>query len=154
MKMRSVKSGLISALAGLGIVLTMAVAPVAAEEVKSLRGSETIPATNVAPKALKQQRSQSALPRAYRQQPPMVPHKIDDYQVDLKVNQCMGCHDWPRNVDVGAPKISETHYTSRDGVALDHVARTRWFCTQCHVPQADAPPLVKNDFQNARQVKE
>ena len=64
----------------------------------------------------------------------------------------MRCHDWPGNVDAGAPKISETHYISRDAVALDHVARTRWFCTQCHVTQANAKPLVKNVFQNATQV--
>lgn len=154
MKKQTLKTGLLSVLAGLALLATIVAGPSLAENVQSLRGGENITTTNVAPKALKQQRSQSALPRAYRQQPPLVPHKIDGYQVDLKVNQCMGCHDWPRNVDVGAPKISETHYISRDGIALDHVARTRWFCTQCHVPQADAKPLVKNDFVNARQVKE
>lgn len=86
--------------------------------------------------------------RAYRQQPPLVPHKIDKYQINLKVNQCMRCHDWPYNTKEGAPKISETHYINREGVALDKVTRSRWFCTQCHVPQANAPALVRNDFKS------
>lgn len=133
-----------------GILLPLSLAQSA--EVKSLRGTEGIAATKNAELPPKQERSQSALPRAYRQQPPLIPHKIDDYEIDLKVNQCMACHDWPRNVDVGAPKISETHYFDRDGVALDHVARTRWFCNQCHVPQVNAKPLVGNAFLNSTQV--
>ena len=46
--------------------------------------------------------------------------------------------------------MSETHYVNRNGVALEHVARTRWFCTQCHVPQTDAPALVGNTFAPLR----
>jgi cytochrome c-type protein NapB len=90
--------------------------------------------------------------RAYRQQPPMIPHRIDRYQIDLRVNKCLGCHDWPNNVEEGAPKVSETHYVSREGIALDHVARTRWFCTQCHVPQANTRPLVSNSFKSSREL--
>lgn len=127
---------------------------IAQDTVQSLRGESDVTDTTPVAQPFKQERSQSALPRAYRQQPPLIPHKIDAYEIDLKVNQCMNCHDWPNNVDVGAPKISETHYFDRDGVALDHVAQTRWFCTQCHVPQADARPLIGNEFQNALQVDE
>lgn len=83
----------------------------------------------------------------YRQQPRMIPHRIDKYEIDLKVNQCMRCHDWPNNVEEGAPKISETHYKDRDGKALDFVDRGRWFCTQCHVSQSDAAPLIRNTFR-------
>ena len=68
-------------------------------------------------------------------------------------NACMTCHDWPGNTRVKAPKISETHYVDRQGARLDKVAGTRYFCTQCHVPQADAKPLVGNTFENATQVK-
>lgn len=88
--------------------------------------------------------------KAYRQQPPLIPHRIDKYQIDLKVNQCMRCHDWPNNVTEGATKISETHYKDRDGNALDHVYGGRWFCTQCHVPQTDKSPIVANTFEPAR----
>ena len=138
------------------VVFAAAVAAGAApaQEVESLRGGTALTSTPQAFAPFKQNRAQSALPRAYRQQPPLIPHKVDEYEVDLKVNQCMACHDWPRNVDVGAPKISETHYISRDGVALDHVARTRWFCTQCHVPQANAKPLVTNTFKNAAEISD
>lgn len=141
-------------IAGTLVIGVLCGAPLSAAEtgVQSLRGQAGLKQTNSAGPTLKQDRSQSALSRAYRQQPPLIPHKIDAYEIDLKVNQCMGCHDWPRNVDVGAPKISETHYFSRDGVALDRVAETRWFCTQCHVTQADAKPLVQNVFKNATEV--
>ena len=35
----------------------------------------------------------------------------------------------------------------REGRELDHIAGTRYFCNQCHVPQADAPALVENVFK-------
>ncbi|NDR58393.1 nitrate reductase cytochrome c-type subunit [Aliiruegeria sabulilitoris] len=84
--------------------------------------------------------------REYRQQPPLIPHSVEQYQMDLKVNQCLGCHDWSNAGDRGAPTLSMTHYLDRDGVEMDHVAGTRWFCNQCHVPQVNAPALVDNAF--------
>ncbi|WP_417244088.1 nitrate reductase cytochrome c-type subunit [Celeribacter sp.] len=85
--------------------------------------------------------------RNYRQQPPLIPHTIEQYQIDLSANECLACHDWTNAGDRGAPTLSMTHYLDRDGNQLDSVAGTRWFCNQCHVPQADAPALVENDFQ-------
>ncbi len=85
--------------------------------------------------------------REYRQQPPLIPHSIDQYQIDLRANQCLGCHDWTNAGDRGAPTLSMTHYLDRDGVEMDHVAGTRWFCNQCHVPQVNAPELVENVFE-------
>ncbi|MCP5153389.1 MAG: nitrate reductase cytochrome c-type subunit [Ectothiorhodospiraceae bacterium] len=118
-----------------------------------MRGAIAIPDANAASPVMKQNTDRTQLGRAYRQQPPLIPHNIEKYQISLKVNQCMACHDWPNNVREGAPKISETHYIDRDGVALDHVARTRWFCNQCHVPQVAAQPLVENQFKSATEVK-
>ena len=86
--------------------------------------------------------------RNYRQQPPLVPHSIDQYQIDLKANRCLSCHDWTRAGERGAPTLSMTHYLDRAGNQLDAVSGTRWFCNQCHVPQADAPPLVENTFSS------
>lgn len=86
-------------------------------------------------------------PRNYRQQPPIVPHSIEQYQIDLRTNQCLTCHDWTTAGDRGAPTLSMTHYLDRQGTQLDTVAGTRWFCNQCHVPQADAPALVGNTFK-------
>lgn len=109
--------------------------------------------TNAAPDVLKQQTPANGFERAYRQQPPLIPHKVEGYQITTENNACMSCHDWPGNSKYGAPKISETHYVDRQGVRLDKVAGTRYFCQQCHVPQADAKPLVNNTFQNATQAK-
>ncbi|WP_068116015.1 nitrate reductase cytochrome c-type subunit [Tropicimonas marinistellae] len=87
--------------------------------------------------------------REYRQQPPLIPHSIDQYQIDVRANQCLGCHDWTNAGDRGAPTLSMTHYLDRDGTEMDHVAGTRWFCNQCHVPQANAPELVENTFESS-----
>ena len=85
--------------------------------------------------------------RNYRQQPPLIPHKVEQYQIDLRTNQCLSCHDWTKAGERNAPTLSMTHYLDRDGVELDRVAGTRYFCNQCHVPQADAPALIDNVFQ-------
>jgi len=85
----------------------------------------------------------------YRQQPPLIPHRIEKYEIDLKVNMCLNCHDWPNNVQEHAPLVSPSHYLDRDGNKLDKVSSLRWFCVQCHVPQADAKPLVENRFTPA-----
>ena len=121
-------------------------------QVKPLRD---LPMTDLgtAPDVLKQSVPPGGFGRAYRQQPPLIPHKVEGYQITADNNACMGCHDWPGNTRVNAPKISETHYVDRQGVRLDKVAGTRYFCQQCHVPQADAKPLVNNSFQNATQAK-
>lgn len=119
----------------------------------SLRGDVPLTQTGPAPAETKQSTGSGMFGRAYRQQPPLVPHEIDDFEIDLKVNQCLSCHDWPANAEVGAPKISETHYVDRDGVALDHVTPSRWFCTQCHVPQAETQTLIGNDFRSAAEVE-
>lgn len=84
--------------------------------------------------------------RAYPMQPPTIPHKIDDYQLDIHANKCMSCHARTRTEDTQAPMISVTHYQDRDGNFLAELSPRRYFCTQCHVPQTDAKPLVDNDF--------
>jgi len=116
--------------------------------VQSLRGTMELDENNEAPPVTSLTTGRR-FDKAYRQAPPMIPHKADKYQINARVNQCMRCHDWPYNVEEGAPKISETHYKNRDGVALDKVTRSRWFCTQCHVTQANAPALVRNEFRSA-----
>ena len=85
--------------------------------------------------------------RNYRQQPPLIPHSIAQYQIDTRANQCLSCHDWTKAGERNAPTLSMTHYLDRDGNELDHIAGTRYFCNQCHVPQADVAELVGNTFQ-------
>lgn len=121
---------------------------------KSLRGDLGLEDTNRAPGVVKQETPADGMfSRAYRQQPPLIPHRIEGYQVTKDFNQCMTCHDWPANIKASAPKVSETHYIDREGNRLDKIAGTRFFCTQCHVPQTNAKPLMTNTFQNATEVK-
>jgi cytochrome c-type protein NapB len=123
-----------------------------APAVKALRDAN-LSETSAAPDIFKQSLPSGGFDRAYRQQPPLIPHKVDGYQISLTNNACMECHDWPNNTKVKAPKISETHYVDRQGVRLDKVAGTRYFCQQCHAPQVDTQPLVNNVFQNATQAE-
>jgi len=84
--------------------------------------------------------------RNYPEQPPVIPHKIDSYQVDKNHNQCMDCHQ-RANVGVSqAPMVSITHFMDRDGQFLASVSPRRYYCNQCHVPQLNVEPLVENEF--------
>lgn len=84
--------------------------------------------------------------RAYPMQPPTIPHKIDQYQVDLNANKCMSCHSRRRTEESQAPMISVTHYQDRDGNFLADISSRRYFCNQCHVVQNEVDPLLGNDF--------
>ena len=48
--------------------------------------------------------------------------------------------------------ISITHFMDRDGQVLSDVTPRRYFCTQCHVGQTDARPLVTNTFEDASAI--
>lgn len=84
--------------------------------------------------------------RNYPMQPPLIPHQIDNYQVDLRFNKCMDCHSRARVGESGAPMVSITHYIGRDGEMLGEISARRYFCTGCHVVQTDAKVPVKNTF--------
>lgn len=153
---RIVTSGwaLVSAAAfSASLIIGAGFAQEAAVQLRALGGEKSLDRTNAAPEVDKQSVPSGGFGRAYRQQPPLIPHKIDGYQVTTTNNACMNCHDWPGHIDAKAPKVSETHYVDREGVRLDKVAGTRYFWQQCHVPQADAKALVNNTFQNATQAK-
>ena len=86
--------------------------------------------------------------RNYPMQPPTIPHKIDGYQVDMNVNQCMACHSRRNTQATQATMVSVTHYMDRDGNFLAEVSPRRYFCQQCHVTQTDARMNVGNSFQD------
>ena len=77
---------------------------------------------------------------------PVIPHSIEGYQLSVNTNRCLSCHKREFTQGSGAPMISVTHYMTREGQMLADVSPRRYFCTACHVPQADVPPLVKNTF--------
>lgn len=93
------------------------------------------------------------LPRDFVQQPPLVPHKVDGYEVTMNFNRCMDCHSWSRYRETGATKVSLTHFKDRDGGELSNVSPRRYFCMQCHASQTDAKPLVGNTFQRVEGLR-
>jgi cytochrome c-type protein NapB len=86
--------------------------------------------------------------RNYPEQPPVIPHAIDGYQLTLRANRCLDCHRRQYTEGSGAPMISVTHFMDRDGQVLADVTPRRYFCTECHVQQTDAQPLVPNTFKD------
>lgn len=88
------------------------------------------------------------VPRNYPEQPPVIPHSIDGYQLSLNANRCLECHRRQFTELVDAPMISITHFLDREGQMLADVAPRRHFCTACHVQQAQTEPLVTNEFRD------
>jgi cytochrome c-type protein NapB len=84
--------------------------------------------------------------RNYPEQPPVIPHSIDGYQIDINGNKCLSCHARARIAESQAPMVSITHFMDRDGQFLASVSPRRFFCTECHVPQSVVTPPVSNDF--------
>lgn len=88
------------------------------------------------------------LMRNYPEQPPIIPHSIDNYQLTLRTNRCLDCHRRQFTEGSGAPMISVTHFMDRNGQILADVTPRRYFCTACHVQQTDAQPLVTSTFKD------
>jgi cytochrome c-type protein NapB len=99
----------------------------------------------------------STLPVAFSDAPPQISHSIDTVMpITLDKNKCLKCHDdqavWKKGdqkpKDEASP-MPESHYTdlrhTPDEVGKKLIG-SRYFCTQCHVPQAEVTPLVDNDF--------
>ena len=134
------------------VLLSIAGMAVAENQVATLRGQAPLDEIDYAPVIPKVVNSDIRQVRNYPEQPPVIPHKIDGYQVDLKYNQCLTCHARAAIEVSQAPMISITHFMDREGQFLASVSPRRYFCTQCHVPQSDARPLVENDFVDVDQV--
>ncbi|WP_390904886.1 nitrate reductase cytochrome c-type subunit [Vibrio rarus] len=114
--------------------------------VHSLRGASELEATRQADDFKKYPREQ-VLTSEYVYQPPLIPHNIRGYEVSLNVNKCLACHSWKNAKEMGATKVSVTHYVNREDAVLADMSPRRYFCLQCHVPQANAKPLVENKFK-------
>ncbi|WP_070966298.1 nitrate reductase cytochrome c-type subunit [Vibrio sonorensis] len=112
---------------------------------QSLRGMSELEDTRPADDFKKYPKDQ-VLESEYVYQPPLVPHSIRGYEVTLNANKCLACHSWKNAKEMGATKVSVTHYVNREDAVLADVSPRRYFCLQCHVPQANAKPLVENEF--------
>jgi len=115
--------------------------------VESLRGNVEISTVNKSEALKRVPKDRHPIDRNYVQQPPLVPHTTRGYQVNLNANKCLSCHSFKNAGEMGATKISVTHFETRDGTTLSDVSPRRYFCLQCHVTQADAQPLVENYFK-------
>ncbi len=97
--------------------------------------------------------SDTPLPRDFVQQPPLIPHDTRGIEVNKDVNGCLRCHSWKNASKYGATKISVTHFHDRNNKQLADVAPGRYFCLQCHVPQANTKPLKENNFEPVESLK-
>src|SRR3954466_73795 len=112
----------------------------------TLRGSTPLDIEGPAPRMTPLRNTTEKEVRNYPEQPPLIPHSIDGYQIDLNGNKCLSCHARARTGESRAPMLSITHFMDRDGQFLASVSPRRFFCTQCHVPQNVVKPPVDNDF--------
>jgi len=113
--------------------------------------------------------------RSYVNAPPLVPHSVEGLlPITRKSNQCLSCHMPDVAKGVGATPIPKSHFTdfrpktkiAKDGSvvkegktiknssdiktvahSLKTLSMARFNCSQCHVPQANVKPLVKNNFR-------
>ena len=90
--------------------------------------------------------------RAFAMQPPVIPHQIENYQVDKSFNKCMSCHGRNRVPESQAPMVSVTHFMDRDGNFRAEISPSRYFCVLCHVPQMDVKAPVENTFVDAEKA--
>lgn len=134
------------------LIATVVVAQSVAERVPQLSGAqqplESTPAKPMPKWIVDDVRKM----RAYPDQPPVIPHSIEGYQLSVNTNRCLSCHKREFTEGSGAPMISVTHYMTRDGQMLADVSPRRYFCTACHVPQAEVNPLVRNTFRDMSEM--
>ena len=144
---KSLIAGLVLALGSIGFILQ-----VYAGDVVSLRGANDLDGSSNHVVVKKNINDRDPIERDYVQQPPLIPHKTRGYKINLKFNKCLTCHSWTNYKDAGATKISQTHFSDRNKDVMSNVAPRRYFCNQCHVPQADAKPLVENEFRPIKTI--
>ena len=111
-----------------------------------LRGNTPLQEVGPAPRMLPQANTDIREIRNYPEQPPVIPHTIEAYQLDANVNQCLSCHARSRTGASQAPMVSITHFMDRDGQFLASVSPRRYFCIACHVPQHPVTPPLTNHF--------
>lgn len=118
----------------------------------SLRGADAAapdPAFNVKQYVGAEPGKQKNLARSFKDAPPLIPHALPSYDnISLSENKCLSCHGPDTYKEKDAPRVGDSHMTfvdTQDGMKRI-VNMSRYECTSCHVPQADAKPLVDNAF--------
>jgi cytochrome c-type protein NapB len=125
-----------------------------AQDAPRLRGPQPFTEEIEAPPLPRAVTDDVRVQRNYPDQPPLIPHAIEGYALDLNANKCLSCHARRFTEQSQAPMISVTHYQDRDGNTVGGVAPRRYACLACHVPQTNARPLVQNEFVDMDELVE
>lgn len=129
------------------VLATMSASPVGVSaEVLSLRGDKALNADSEAYDRKKNLTATGGFKRSWDLQPPQIPHNVDNDRITLKENTCLNCHSEDTYKKEKAPRIGDSHFVDAEGKMHKTMNMRRHFCSQCHVPQADAAPLVENTF--------
>jgi len=135
-----------TAIALLVAAIAAGTAALAEEPFDALRGATPLNDEGAASPMAPTRNTSEKEARNYPEQPPVIPHSIDGYQVDINGNKCLSCHARARTAESQAPMVSITHFMDRDGQFLASISPRRFFCTECHVTQSVVTPPVSNDF--------
>ena len=117
-----------------------------AQQLYGLRGPTPLPDSPQPPPLAREVNNDQRQSRNWPEQPPVIPHTIQGYQITLNANKCLTCHGRQFTGQSQAPMISITHFMDRDLQTLASVSPRRYFCTQCHVVQTDVEPPIENSF--------
>ena len=115
--------------------------------INTLRGSDTAAADQAPAEAKlyagKRPGSGQPIARTFKEQPPLIPHAIDNFdEITVADNQCLDCHSREKAAEKKAPKVADSHMAGGAGA----LRMDRYQCNSCHVPQVDAKPLVQTTF--------
>ena len=75
--------------------------------------------------AIRMPKEQDRMPLNYVNQPPMIPHSVEGYQVTTNTNRCLQCHGVESYRTTGAPRISPTHFMDRVVISVCNVTYRR-----------------------------
>lgn len=155
------KKTLIAAAAFTALIATgCAVSDTVSEESLGLRKTDLYSEDKVVPDATSYSKAapgeSKVYERAFENAPPMIPHDVEGMlPITRDNNSCLGCHDPAVAPSVGATAVPKSHlFDMRKQTVLATVSHARYNCSQCHAPQSDLKPLVKNEFQPEFRTKD
>ena len=130
------------------VMIALPISSAFAEPVYSLRGLVAVDDLSEMVPNRRSMAVDGGIEVSFEDQPPMIPHNIDKTRITLHENSCLSCHSKENQKITNAVRPPKSHYRTREGNKVSQISTGRYFCTQCHVPQAYTKPLVKNDFTN------
>jgi len=128
--------------------VAVSVAPAASGGVKSLRGDNGLAKESQMFEKHRIVAQDGGFKRAWKLQPPSIPHKISKERINLQENGCLRCHSPANYKEEKAPKIGDSHFIDAAGKKTEKINMRRYFCVQCHAPQNNVDPLVENTFNS------